>query len=645
MTPQLARSDNARGQGLVPWSDDRAGGSCYGAGMKTNARISLPLLAVLALAACASNRTAPEKPVMSDGLISEIRVTRHQGDDDLLSAGLGLAGLRGSAPGFADARQPTASELRRRAIYTSWRGIADLGPLGGFGEIYGAVPLVNGREFTAFARLPNAKSPHRVLVQVPELFDRDKRCVVVTASSGSRGIYGPISMAGAWGLPRGCAVAYTDKGTGSGYFDVATNSGVGLDGTRAERGGAMLEFAPADDETPAQLNAILVKHAHSGDNPEADWGRHVLQAARFALRVLDQAFPEQAPFTAANTRILAASLSNGGGAVLRAAEIDDGLLDGVVAVEPNIWAGEGGRALYDYVTEAALLTPCALLDARFDSTPFARVNGTLPPAWVTRCKTLHERGWLSGGTTAAHAEEALARLHATGWNDEALANAAASTALDLWRAIAVTYSAAYARSGAGPMPCGFGFAAMDPGGTPRPATADEQSTWWADATGIPPGAGVGIVDTLASGDDPAWPGVQCLSQLWSESSELGERVVAGAAEARASLPRADLPLIIVHGRADGLVPMAFTSDPYVRWLQANGRNPVYWRVGHAQHFDALLAFPGFGDRHVPIMPYAYSALDRLWAHLAGGEPLPQSRDIATTPRGAGPLGAIQLGEF
>ena len=132
------------------------------------------------------------------------------------------------------------------------------------------MPLVTGREFSAFARLPKANSPHRVLLQVPDLFDRDRRCVIVSASSGSRGIYGSISLAGAWGLPRGCAVAYTDKGTGSGYFDVASNTGVALDGTRVERGAAQLEFAPPEDEAPAPLNAILVKHAHSADNPEAD---------------------------------------------------------------------------------------------------------------------------------------------------------------------------------------------------------------------------------------------------------------------------------------------------------------------------------------------------------------------------------------
>jgi hydroxybutyrate-dimer hydrolase len=47
--------------------------------------------------------------------------------------------------------------------------------------------------------------------------------------------------------------------------------------------------------------------------------------------------------------------------VLRAAELEGDWLDAVVAGEPNIDAA-GGRALYDYTTQAALLMPCALLD-------------------------------------------------------------------------------------------------------------------------------------------------------------------------------------------------------------------------------------------------------------------------------------------
>ncbi len=617
----------------------------WGVAMKPILHIALLVPVFAVVAACARAPVTVEGTAMAEDEFGEIRMTEHRVGDDLLSAGLGLAGLRGGVPPFAASEHPGTAELRRRAIHASWRGIADLGPLGGYGEIYGAVPVVTGREYTAFARLPGAKAPHRVLVQVPDLFDRERRCVVVTASSGSRGIYGAIALAGAWGLPRGCAVAYTDKGAGSGYFDVASKTGARLDGTRGEANGTFLEFEPAPGTVPAPANQVLVKHAHSGDNPEADWGRHVLQAARFALRVLDEAYPDAAPFTAQNTRIIATALSNGGGAVLRAAEDDAGMLDGVVAVEPNIQAGEGGRALYDYVTEAALLAPCALLDARFDDVPFARTAGAAPPAWRARCNALHASGYLQGADEAQRVREAHDRLRGTGWTDAAIRSAAASSALDLWRSIAVTYAAAYARTGSGPMPCGYGFAAFDAGGRMHAPTRSERAAWWSEATGIPPGAAVGIVDTMAQGDDPALPGLLCLSQLWSESGTLAARLADGVAATRATLPRADLPIVIVHGIEDGLVPIAFTADPYVRWLQANGRTPTYWRVGHAQHFDAFLAFPGFGDRYVPLLPYAYAALDHLWAHLATGSAMPPGRDIATTPRGNDVLGAAQLGEI
>ncbi len=608
-------------------------------------RTPILLLAAMALAACARVPVTAEKKAMAGDTFGAMRMTVHRDGDDLLSAGLGISGLRGAQPTFADSERPTAGEVRRRAIYTSWRGIADLGPLGSYGEIYGAVPVVAGREYSAFATLSGASAPHRVLTQVPDLFDRDRRCVVVAASSGSRGIYGAISLAGAWGLARGCAVAYTDKGAGSGYFDVASQTGVRLDGTRGDAGGEALEFAPPAGATAGSTQAVLVKHAHSGDNPEADWGRHVLQAARFALRALDEAFPAEAPFTPDNTRIIAAGLSNGGGAVLRAAETDDGLLDGVVAIEPNIWAGQGGRALYDYTSEAALLLPCALVDASFDGVPFARANGMTPPAWRARCQTLHDEGRLAGASDAARARDALERLRGAGWTDAALASAAANVALDLARAVSVTYAAAYSRTGVGDMPCGYGFAAFDAAGRVHAPTATERSAWWSDASGIPPGAALGLVDARAGGPDPHLPGLLCLNALWTQSDTAAEHLRGNVAKTRARLPREDLPVAIVHGVADGLVPIAFTSDPYVRWLEANGRKPMYWRVAHAQHFDAFLAFPGFGDAYVPMMPYAYAALDHLWAHVVGGVPLPVGRDIATTPRGKDVLGASQLGKI
>lgn len=582
--------------------------------------------AMLLLAACAtSTRSTKENAPVFDAL----RTTEHREGDDLLSAGLGLAGLRApTPPAFADAAHPAPAELRRRALWANWRGIADLAPGGGYGELYGSTANVPGREFSALARVDGAKQPHRVLVQVPDGFDAKKRCVVVTASSGSRGIYGSIAVAGAWGLPKGCAVAYTDKGAGTDYFDLDAGQGVRADGTVGARGDG-LAFEPA--ATATATGGVAFKHAHSQDNPEADWGRHVKQAAQFALESLDRAFPNAAPFTFDNTRVIAVGISNGGGAVLRAAEEKDDWLDAVVAGEPNVYAsGEGSRALYDYTTEAALLMPCALLHRQ--GLPQPPVTAQAAPSWTQRCAALKAAGLIGGEDAAAQSRSAYDALKARGWTDQALQAGALSVGFDLWRAVAVTYASAYGRYGVGEMPCGARYAALGADFRPRAATAAERAAWWSDASGIPPGAGVALVDA-----DPTAPlkSLQCLRGLWTGDDADAQRVRRGVDETRAALPRKGLPVVVIHGSDDGLIPPAFSSAPYVRQAQAAGRDVRYWQVRNAQHFDAFLGLPDYAARYLPMLPYVYAALDRVDAHLDSGAALPSDAVIATQPRGAG----------
>ena len=88
-------------------------------------------------------------------MFSSPLVSTHRDADDLLSGGLGLTGLQSMPPpAFADAEHPTAAELRRRALWGNWRGIADLAAGGGYGTLYGSVATVPGREFSALATLP-----------------------------------------------------------------------------------------------------------------------------------------------------------------------------------------------------------------------------------------------------------------------------------------------------------------------------------------------------------------------------------------------------------------------------------------------------------------------------------------------------------
>ena len=572
-------------------------------------------------------------------MFSAERTTTHRDGDDLLTAGLGIVGLRGLAsPPFADGAAPTATELRRRAIWSNWRGIADLAPGGGYGEVYGSTATVPGREFSAFATVSGARYPHRVLVQVPDVFDRKRRCVLVAPSSGSRGVYGAIAVAGAWGLPKGCAVAYTDKGTGTDYYDLDTRSGAHADGTLGNAGqGAVIGFAP---ETPTNASGVAFKHAHSQDNPEADWGRHVRQAAEFSLEALNAAFPEDAPFTFANTRMIAVGISNGGGAVLRAAEMEGDWLDAVVAGEPSVLVeGEGSRALYDYATEAALLMPCALL--AMDNLPQPPLQAQARGVWTQRCSALKAAGMIEGADADAQARDAYAHLRAKGWTAEALRAGALSVGFDLWRAVAVAYASAYGRYGVGEHPCSFSYAMQNAGATARAATVQERAAWWSDASGIPPGAGVGIVDELVR-LDPGAARLKCLRDLWGGASTDADRVRRGVAETRAGLPRKELPVTIIHGVDDGLIPMAFTSVPYVARARAAGRDVRFWQVRNAQHFDAFLGLPDYGARYLPMLPYIYAALDHTLTTLEGTGGLPESRIIQTVPRAGHPLTAEHL---
>ncbi|MEG1680208.1 MAG: 3-hydroxybutyrate oligomer hydrolase family protein, partial [Stenotrophomonas sp.] len=428
-------------------------------------------------------------------------------------------------------------------------------------------------------------------------------------------------------------------GAGSDYYDLNAQIGVRANGTVGALGELNdLAFVP---DAPINASGVAFKHAHSKDNPEADWGRHVKQAAEFALLALAEAYPQAAPFTFENTRIIAVGISNGGGAVLRAAELEGDWLDAVVAGEPSIYSsGPGARALYDYTTEAALLMPCAQL--HMSNLPQPPMTAALQAGAAVRCATLAAEGVISGATPAAQAKSAYDLMLSKGWTDQSLRAGALSTGFDLWRAIAATYASAYGRYGVGEHPCGFNFAAQNPDFSPRAAKAVERAAWISDGSGIPPGAGVGLLDSKVALPDLTYAGLKCLRGLWDGQSEDAKRVQAGIQATHAGLPRKGLPVMVVHGADDGLIPPAFSSAPYAAAAKAAGREVSYWKVQNVQHFDGFLGLPDYGSRYLPLLPYVYEALDRVQARLDKGTALPADAVIATTPRAGKALTAENL---
>lgn len=601
------------------------------------------------------------RPEVLRGPIAE---TAYDGvTDDLLTAGLGKTGLMGAAPAFADAAAPTAAELRRNAIHTNYRALVDYTAAGGMGVFYGpnidtdgrdtlGEGRIAGREYIVWADDGSGTRNVTLMVQVPDSFDPSAACIVTGTSSGSRGVYGAIGTSGDWGLKHGCAVAYTDKGTGNGLHDLMTGTVIARDGTLLNTASAGTEavfqaaLAGADLAAfnVATPNRVAYKHAHSQQNPERLWGRSTLDAVRFAFYVLNERFGAPDPanpgghlatLNAGNTLVIASSVSNGGGAALTAAEQDvEGLIDGVAVAEPHVQPAltapltirQGGtqistigRPLADYFTYANLYQPCALLAAQAGlSLNPAFWPDSFTAASANRCAALAARGLVSGATLAEQADSALAALHAYGWqpeNDFLQQSHFRFTT----NSIAVTYTHAAGRFGVADRLCGFSFANTDAAGAPAPQVASVQAAIFATGNGVPPTSGVNIVydgslggtvlDFLAispgSGSaDFALDGALCQRSLVTGRDavtgeplrgamrEMSRRVRNGIAETLASGRLGGRPTIIVAGRSDTLIPVNHAARAYYAKSQLfalHGRNARYIEVTHAQHFDTFIA--------------------------------------------------------
>ena len=319
----------------------------------------------------------------------------------------------------------------------------------------------------------------------------------------------------------------------------------------------------------------------------------------------------------------------------------------------------GSRPLYDYFSYANLLQPCAALATDAAGSPFGYAGATAFIA-SNRCAALASAGLVSGADTLARANDALARLQAYGWEpDSNLLQA--SHYLFASPSIAVTYANAHGRFSVRDNLCGFSFAQLA-SNAPVAPTPGLLNAIFGTGNGVPPsGAAIGLVWNGAVGGpvshaagispstgafDFSYDGAACLRNLWTGNDAAAQRVQAGVAEVRRSADLRGKPSIIVHGRSDTLVPVNFSSRPYVlRNAQVEGATSQlrYVEVTNAQHFDAFLPFPGYDTRYVPLHLYFVRALDALWAHLKDGTPLPPSQVVTTVPRGGTPGAATPIG--
>ncbi|MBL8481010.1 MAG: D-(-)-3-hydroxybutyrate oligomer hydrolase, partial [Rhodocyclaceae bacterium] len=392
-----------------------------------------------------------------------------------------------------------------------------------------------------------------------------------------------------------------------------------------------------------------------------------------------------------NTLVIASGISNGAGAALAAAEMDEHqLIDGVAVTEPQIQVRDTrglvieqgstrmatiGRPLYDYFTYANLYQPCAALSAAAAGSPAAALLLFPNPAGPSaRCAALRAKGLLSATTLAAQADEALERLQAYGWLADSDRLHASHYRLAT-NAIAVTYSNAYGRFSVADNVCGFSMANTDAAGGVIAQNPLLQANIFATGNGVPPTSGVNIVYNPATGGprldflavspssgtaDFALDGAICQrnlalgvdiltgAPLTGAMAEASRRIRRGIAESQVGARLQHTPAIVVHGRADTLVPVNHASRAWygVNLLSApKARNISYVEVTNAQHFDAFLPTgltAGYDSLFVPLHIYLIRALDAMYAHLTSGASLPPSQVVRTTPRGGAPGAAPPL---
>ena len=624
------------------------------------------LAAALPPAAAAAAERAP--PDFIDG---PVFVRHYDADNDLLTAGLGWDGIAGPAPAVSN--PPTAPELRRLSIYNSMRGLLSTSPTEGYGSVYAKHGPVPGTEYLAFVRGSDGSASATLLVQVPDRLDTDRPCLVTAPSSGSRGIYGAISNAEV-AFEHGCAVAYTDKGTGIGFHDLTPDVVYNLVG-KAKPSGDTQRAHFRVEETRA-LNQfkrrfphrIAVKHAHSGENPERLWGSFVLQSIRFGIWAMNN-HPDRPdrPWTHEDIRIVAAGVSNGGGAALLAAEQDRaGLIDGIVVSEPQVQPRRGrftildrgepvrshSRSLYDVTTFMDVYADCAGVDT----------NAVTPaPPGVARCAELSERGLLNAVTLIGQVQEARNRIHRFGLLPDADGLLPSHASLHLWRILAPVYGNSYARARIADHLCKTSFASTDGDGDPVAWDAANRGKAFSAANGLPAGALVNPTNGPFIVNDAADPpkneltspdlnldGALCWRALATGRAEptpvlppeAAHRAARrGIAEVRASGDLQGKPAIILHGRKDALVAPNHSSRAYFGLNQlVEGRNSRarYIEIVYGNHFDAFIPlYPALGapgETLVAAHGYFNQAVDLMLRHLDdnGETQLPGSQAFAAT---------------
>jgi hydroxybutyrate-dimer hydrolase len=420
----------------------------------------------------------------------------------------------------------------------------------------------------------------------------------------------------------------------------------------------------------ATPDRFAFRHAHSQQNPEKDWGDNVLRSIKFAFKVLNEKFQGRGVvINKRNTIVIASSVSNGGGASVRAVEQDDDhLIDGLAVGEPNvnpkftskfeIVQGIGqpfaahSRPLIDYITLVNVFQGCANAAPAYATAPL-----NLAPS-AARCASLSTKGLLTSTTTADQAAEAQAIINKFGILPEQNLVQPGYWFAYVPQSISLTYANAYGRFSVLDNLCNYSFGATV-SGVPAPLAPASEAQTFGTSNGIPPTSGINLINNAAPGGakedrvstpDQDLDGALCLRSLALGRDAVSgapldptvarqaQRIAEGVEDIIASGNLHRIPAIFVTGRNDGILPPNFASRAYfgLNNVVEGSLSPLhYYEVTNAHHLDSFNQFPGYNTMFIPLHRYFIQAMDLMYAHLRDGRPLPPSQVVHTTPRGVG----------
>ncbi|WP_392562070.1 3-hydroxybutyrate oligomer hydrolase family protein [Orbus sturtevantii] len=602
--------------------------------------------------------------------------------DDLVTAGYGFTKLSQFKVKsiFRDVHNPTTVEFKRARLNRYIDTKSGEGRFFGFNK-QNLTPLFDGRVAGTEiqARLNNGDEKVDFLLQIPLDFDTKRPCIIAIPTTGSEGVYNAkdIQVRGLWGLNRNCAVVYNDKGLGNLLFDLSNEKNYLANDrilTESAVNKERLFNINLDKKTTEQFNhRYAIRQLYSQQNPEAKWGEYVLNSIEFAFYEINELFASnrELMFDKNNTLILVYGESDGGGAALKAGELDkDGVIDGIVAVNPQVQIADNTGSLFiqngqsnakplivksliDYSSYGALYIPCAIAAIKNDL-----AKNTIPELASfffaeNRCLALRKAGLLSQDTINEQAKEALNKLYEYGLSPNMIAQLPYYYATQSIN-YPYKYISEYGRYGIADHLCHYSIASIEQNellneGTVSGLGEISFALLLAKNNGSLPIKldSKLIVMDLVNDDDPNGP----RREFYSRSKEsttidynlsgaiclrekiFDKRVKDGLSEVLANGNLNNIKTIIVHGQLNIKNLPNYSARAYVALnslLEGEGSNLTYIEVENASYIDSV---PPFDNILLPIDYYGESAMNWLWNSLTHQALLPESQVIRTKIRG------------